>query len=217
MDKESFLEIKEKALSLIREEGACEQSRIDFTHASHIGQFCDVLGRYWGYALGKFRKGVLRIFEELYPCNRMDFNEQGIWYNEPTDKGKAIVTCGDFLFCGTARVWAFGNSRVVLNGQSRCVAKGNVRVSAYDTSYVQLMGRSMADMKGRSRVNAGGRSVVRAYDSCVVDAGDRSTVFAYGWNRISATGNACVNAPKSARIVISGSAELVIGKSVGIE
>lgn len=210
--EERFEYIKEQAKAMAKRQSACKEGFKRLVEAENFGQFCAVLQKYWSEIIPMIRKDGFRFFREVYPTCKEELNRCGIYFNESTDKGKAIVTEGSHTFRSEARVWAYGESNVDLYDNARCTANEESYVVAYDNAVVQLLDLSQCAAYGRSKINANGKSTVQAYDSCVVTAGEESRVFCMSWNTITAVGNAQVFAPSSYKIKLLGQAKLTIKK-----
>lgn len=212
MEEKIYTLIKAKAQEAGRENGACKQGYHDLLKAENIGQLCRVLEKYWGDVLGMHRQSTFAILDELYPANKAEFNEFGIFYNEGSGFGKVIVNNATVAVNGDAKVWAFGGSVVNLSEKATCYAKDTASVHAKDYSHVHLLEESTCKATGRSMVNAAGKSTVKAFEACTITAGDDSKVYALGWNRIMAVGNAEVYASHSYKIKTLGNAKVIIKK-----
>lgn len=212
MEESIYNLIKSKAQEAGRANGACKQGYHDLLKAKNIGQLCRVLEKYWGDVLGMHRQSTFAILDELYPANKAEFNEFGIFYNEGSGFGKVIANNATVAVNGDAKVWAFGGSEVNLSEKATCYAKDTASVHAKDYSHVHLMEESTCKATGRSTVNAAGNSTVKAYEACTVTAGDNAKVYAYGWNKILAIGNSEVYAPRSYKIKTLGNAKVIIKK-----
>lgn len=212
MEEKIYALIKAKAQEAGRENGACKQGYHDLLKAENIGQLCRVLEKYWGDVLGMHRKSTFAIMDELYPANKAEFNQFGIFYNEGSGFGKVIANSALVAVSGDAKVWAFGSSVVNLSEKATCYAKDTAFVHAKDYSHVHLMEESTCKAYGRSMVNAAGKSTVKAFEACTITAGDDSKVYALGWNRIMAVGNAEVYASHSYKIKTLGNAKVILKK-----
>ena len=212
MEEKIYALIKAKAQEAGRENGACKQGYHDLLKAENIGQLCRVLEKYWGDVLGMHRQSTFAIMDELYPANKDEFNQFGIFYNENAGFGKVIVNNATVAVNGDAKVWAFGGSVVNLSEKATCYAKDTASVHAKDYSHVHLLEESTCKATGRSMVNAAGNSTVKAHEACTVTAGDNAKVYAYGWNRILAVGNSEVYASHSYKIKTLGNAKVIIKK-----
>lgn len=212
MDENIYSLIKSRAQDASRCNGACKQGYHDLLKAENIGQLCRVLEKYWGDVLGMHRQSTFAIMEELYPANKDEFNQFGIFYNENAGHGNVIANETEISVRGDAKVWAFGHSVIHLSEKSSCVAKDSSIVHANDYSHVNLTDESTCKAHGRSMVNAAGKSTVKAFEACSITAGEESKVYAYGWNRILAVGNAEVFASHSYKIKTLGNAKLTLKK-----
>ena len=212
MEEKIYALIKAKAQEAGRENGACKQGYHDLLKAENIGQLCRVLEKYWGDVLGMHRQSTFAIMDELYPANRAEFNQFGIFYNEGSGFGKVIANNACVTVKGDAKVWAFGISVVDLYEKATCYARENTRVVANDYSHVALMDASTCKAMDRSMVNASGKSEVRAHCSCTITAGEEATVRAGHYNKILAVGNSVVYAASNYKIKLLGNAKLTIKK-----
>lgn len=212
MEQQVYEQIKGMAQEASRANGACKQGYHDLLKAGNIGQLCRVLEKYWADVLGKYRQSTFAIMDELYPANKADFNEFGIFYNEGSGFGKVIANDGQITVKGNAKVWAFGNAFVRLFEKAACTAKDNVHVEANNYSHVQMTDNSTCIARDRSMVNAAGSSTVTAKGDCSITAGDNAKVYAGQYNKILAVGNAEVIASSSYKIKTLGKAKVTIKK-----
>ena len=212
MEEKIYSLIKSRAQDASRLNGACKQGYHDLLKAENIGQLCRVLEKYWGDVLGMHRKSTFAIMDELYPANKDEFNQFGIFYNENAGHGKVIANDIEISVRGDAKVWAFGHSVIHLSEKSSCIAKDTAKVFAKDYSHAHLLEQSTGEAYGRSMVNVSGNAVVKAYEACSITAGEKAKVYAYGWNKIMAVGEAEVFAPSKYKIKILGQAKLTLKK-----
>ena len=212
MEQQRFEFLKERAKDMAKRTGACKEGFKRLIESTNFGEFCSVMQQYWTDILQMLKKDDWNFLYASYPMYKEDFNRCGIWFNESTDSGKAIVTEGTHEFRGYAIVWAYNRCRVELHENVRCTASNQSFVDCYDYTQVMLLDMSECHAYVRSKVNAGGESVVDAYDACTITAGDRSTVIAHSWNQVTAVGEAEVFAPSKYKIKILGQAKLTLKK-----
>ena len=213
MEQQRFECLKERAKDMAKRTGACKEGFKRLIESTNFGEFCSVMQQYWTDILQMLKKDYWNFLYADYPMYKEDFNRCGIWFNESTDSGKAIVTEGSgYIFGGNAKVWSYNESlctvmdkaMITAFDQSEITVTGNARAQTFDYVVVQA-----AD---RSKVNLNGMSSVDAYDACTITAGERSTVIAHSWNQITAVGEAEVFAPSKYKIKILGQAKLTLKK-----
>ena len=212
MEQQGFEELRKSVLDRMIQYNTCESSQNEVMQSNNDGILFSLLHKYWLEILKQYRKPFIKWLDSYYATNKEALNRIGVWFNESTDKGKAIVTQGTIVFYGDAKVWAYNLSHIVLHDNAHCTAKDSSHIECLDNSSAMLLDESTCHAYVRSKVNAGGESVVDAYDACTITAGERSTVIAHSWNQITAVGEAEVFAPSKYKIKILGQAKLTLKK-----
>lgn len=212
MGQTGFEELKRGVLDRMIQFNTCESSRKDVLDTTNKGLLFSLMNKYWLEILKQYREPFFKWLNNYYSTNKESLNKVGVWFNESTDRGKAVVIQGTVDFHGDAKVWAYNSSHIVLHDNSFCTAKERSYVECWDNSRAMLLDESVCHAYVRSKVNAGGESVVDAYDACTISAGERSTVIAHSWNQITAVGEAEVFAPSKYKIKLLGQAKLTLKK-----
>ena len=212
MEQQRFEQLKGLMLNAAKRTLTCKDGYKALFDTKNWGDVLAWFNKYWSDVLLLSKKDEFKFWVEVYPMYKEDFNRCGIWFNESTDNGKAIVTEGAHELRGNATVWAYNRGKVELHENVRCTASNQSFVDCYDYTQVMLLDMSECHAYVRSKVNAGGESVVDAYDACTITAGERSTVIAHCWNQSTAVGEAEVFAPSKYKIKILGQAKLTLKK-----
>ena len=212
MEQQRFEHIREQAKLMAKRQNACTEGFRKLVASTNLGELRAVLHEYWSDILAMLRKDNFMLLRDYYLSYKTEFNAIGLWFNESTDQGKAILTEGSFEVFGNARAWAYENASVDLNDTARCSAFGKVFVCARGNSVLSLSDKASCYAYERSNINANGHSEVDAFESCTITAGEDASVYAHGWNVIKAVGNAQIFAPSSRKIKLLGNAKLTLKK-----
>ena len=212
MEQQEFEELRKSVLDRMIQYNTCESSQNEVLQSNNDGILFSLLHKYWLEILKQYRKPFIKWLYSYYATNKEALNRIGVWFNESTDKGKAIVTQGTIVFYGDAKVWAYNLSHIVLHDKAHCTAKDSSHIECLDNSSAMLLDESTCHASQRSKVNATSQSKVYVNGSCTITAGDKSTVIAHSWNQITAVGEAEVFAPSKYKIKILGQAKLTLKK-----
>lgn len=212
--EERFEHIKEQAKLMAKRQNACTEGFRKLVASTNLGELRAVLHQYWSDILAMLRKDNFMLLRESYVSYKAEFNAVGLWFNESTDQGKAIVTESgpDYIFTGSARVWIYNNGLATITGGASAVAYDRAELTLSHNGRAQMFDDSIAQLTGRSKAYLQGRSTAHLYVVSSVVAGEDSVVYAHSWNSITATGNAQIFALSSRKIKLLGNAKLTIKK-----
>lgn len=168
MDYEQLMEEAKRAC---RERQACRNGYDMLIRSKNVQEVLLTAVKNWDYVWrSKFYDVVADNIDRWFEGLEQEFHAAGIYVNEPTDKGIAIVSNAEetLVFEGRARVYIFARSRVI--------AKGGAQVYCRDSeSIIELYGRAygyveqgMVVAHDWSEVES--RGVCYSYDYCKVRA-----------------------------------------------
>lgn len=209
MEEQLYLELKEKITKVIQAQNTCEEGERDLLSVEDVANLCVVLKKYWFESLDKYKEFTFDLFDTLYQPNKETFNDYGLWYNENTDSGKAIVNRGTgIVVSGNAKVYVYNEAEVKAIDSSMVFAFDNSSIIASGFSRITLADQAKALSESRAKVTGNGYSTIFANGPTHITACEDTTVYAKKWIDITAVGNSKVYAHKNIKIKLFGNAEL---------
>ena len=210
MEQKRFEQLKDQTKMMAKRTGACKEGFKHLVSSNNLGEFSSVIHKYWADIIQMLKKDHYQFLYDAYPIYKDAFNRCGIWFNEPSNTGRVILTEGEYNISGDALIWAYGKTKIKMFAQVRCIATDEVLVIAHNTCQVQLLDKARCSAYDMSVINAAGDSIVHAFGSSTILAGERAVIYAHGWRGIKAAGQSQVFAPTKYKINTFGQASLTI-------
>lgn len=193
MDK--FNQLHSKILSEIKKNGSCVEGYEDVLRSNSITEIARNIKKWWNEVLDMHLESSLHLFSEFFCQFEKDFNTNGIYFNQDTSDGYAIIYNAKARLSGNALGRSFGYSEVDVGDSSSLIAFGQTKVNACDCSKVELREQSSGVMYDQSEVKAydsasvicQGGKILHMAGATMAEVNYCGSIYAYGKSRVKNT------------------------------
>lgn len=210
MDEMTFEQFKADCLRACHERHSCEEGLRGVVNAENTLQLLAVVKTFWKDVYeSKYYDIVAERLQQWYAL-REEFNRQGIYVNEPTERGIVMVNNyeGEFRCGGEADIYVFGRSDVIAGGTAtvHCRTAGSHIIlldsarGYIEQGCVEIRNYAQAVCNTPEEVHCYGASTVRMQSGRLTDHGHRH-IYAFSGSEIVSSNPTGITLYDDARII----------------
>lgn len=154
----------------------CETGLLKSSVAPTIDDLCIIVRANWFELSTRLWPAFHDALQEAkkHPEFFTRLRANGVFYNQPTQAGFAIVDddAPEYIVLG-------GVARAVVRGKAAVSVEGNAHVYLYDDACADASGAAYIECYDHAHINVSGRNTVMAHDDASVHSDSHSTIYLY--------------------------------------